>query len=140
MNIELFIQWLQWFNDRVAPRKVLLIMDNFSAHIAAVSEQLQHLNHLVICWLPPNVTSRYQPLDQGIIKAFKVHYRRHWLQYIIDEFGHNRQPLKTTNVLKALRWTVQSWQAVTATTISNCWRHSTLVSEVSLPNSSVQDV
>lgn len=140
MNTELFIQWLQWFNDRVAPRKVLLIMDNFSAHIAAVSEQLQHLNHLVICWLPPNVTSRYQPLDQGIIKAFKAHYRRHWLQYMIDEFDHNRQPLKTTNVLKALRWTVQSWQAVTVTTISNCWRHSTLVSEVSLPDSSVQDV
>lgn len=95
-------------------------MDNFSAYTATVTEQLESLQQLVICWLPPNVTSKYQPLDQGIIKAFKAHYRRQWLQYMLDEFEASKQPLKTTNVLKAIRWTIQAWQAVSPLTIHHC--------------------
>lgn len=33
--------------------------------------------NLICMFLPPNVTSVIQPLDQGIIVAFKAHYRRH---------------------------------------------------------------
>lgn len=29
-----------------------------------------------ICFLPPNTIAKLQPLDQGIIAAFKVRYRK----------------------------------------------------------------
>lgn len=142
MNTEIFSEWLRWFNNRVSPRKVLLIMDNFSAHAAAVEANDGLLNNLVICYLPPNVTSKYQPLDQGVIASFKSYYRRSWLQYMVDEFDEGRNPLYTTNVLKALRWTLQAWQFTKQSSIANCWYHSTLItrpSELQAPPQGLQD-
>jgi hypothetical protein len=38
MVIGIMVKWLQWFNNIISGRKVILLMDNFSAHEAAVSE------------------------------------------------------------------------------------------------------
>ena len=79
-------------------------MDNFSAHVAAVeASRTRPLQNTVICWLPPNATSKVQPLDQGIIRTWKAYYRKRWLMYMVDQFEAGRNPLKTTNVLKAIR-------------------------------------
>lgn len=111
-------------------RKVLLIMDNFSAHSAAVTDlaTTSPLQNTMVCYLPPNTTSKSQPLDQGIIRAFKAYYRRQWLQYMVDEFDSNSQPLKTMTLLKAVRWSIQAWITLTPQTIAHCWQHSTLLS------------
>ena len=54
--------------------KVLMIMDNSSTHTlenVAVTKLLGFnclpMSHVAIVFLPPNVTSVVQPLDQGII-------------------------------------------------------------------------
>jgi hypothetical protein len=53
------IKWLQWFDAR-AQRPVLLLIDNFSAHEAAV-EIIQAsallLKWTQIEWFPANITS-----------------------------------------------------------------------------------
>jgi hypothetical protein len=49
---------------------VVLLMDNFSAHQAAVIEiqsSSYPLQNTLIIWLPANSISRYQPLNQGFI-------------------------------------------------------------------------
>ena len=110
---------------------MLLLLDNFAAHLSAV-EKLENLpageglRNTEICWLPPNSTSMVQPLDQGIIRAFKAHYRAQWLQYMVDEYEANNNPLKTMNLLKTIRFSVKAWSELTIETVRNCWSESTV--------------
>ncbi|KAI1002765.1 hypothetical protein K3495_g5437 [Podosphaera aphanis] len=105
MTADLMIEWLEYFPHRIAgDRKALLIMDNFSAHVSAYQKIQQSLSHNVtVCWLPPNSTSRTQPLDQGIIRASKASYRKRWLEFMPDEYESGRL------------------DSVTELTIKNCW-------------------
>lgn len=127
MTGVLFAEWLHWFDNKMAGRKVLLLMDNFSGHKSGLDLLQSPLQNVQYIWLPPNTTSRCQPLDQGIIKAFKAYYKRRWLQYMCTEYDDGKNPLQTINVLKAIRWSIEAWDHVTTQTISNCWFHSTLI-------------
>lgn len=135
MNTTVMSEWLQAFYAHIGRhREVLLSMDNFSAHVSALEITPPPLN-IRICWLPANSTSRFQPLDQGIIQSFKSHYRRQWLDYMLGCYDNNQKPLDSMNLHLAIRWIVRSWNHyVSNTTIYNCFRKSTLVpSPISLP-------
>lgn len=54
-------------------------MDNATSH----SKQLNHPNVKII-FFPPNCTSLIQPLDQGVIRAFKAHYIRKIFETLFD--------------------------------------------------------
>ena len=75
MDHNIMVQWLKAFVQRMRGRKVLLLMDNFGAHCLAVDMMRESggLENVTIKWLPPNATSIHQPLDQGIIKAWKAY-------------------------------------------------------------------
>jgi hypothetical protein len=94
------------YKDKGEGRKVLLLMDNFSAHELAVQlvGGLQGLSNVRIAWLPPNTTSVWQPMDQGIIVSFKLQYRKQWIEYMIRAHEANKNPQKTVNLLKAIQW------------------------------------
>ncbi|XP_065651003.1 tigger transposable element-derived protein 4-like [Hydra vulgaris] len=77
-------------------RKVALIIDNCPAH-----PNVENLKAIELVFLPPNTTSKTQPMDQGVIRALKTFYRtnvvRRQIKYI--DVG------KTTpniNILKAM--------------------------------------
>jgi DDE superfamily endonuclease len=109
---------------------VLLILDNFSAHEAGARylQANEPLRNTEIIYLPPNVTSRHQPLDQGVIRTWKSHWKRKWLQYMIDEFDEGREPVKSMDILKAVRWGIDSWHHdVSLSAIENCWIKSGLL-------------
>ena len=60
MTIQLFIKFLLWFDLKMTGQKVALLMDNFSAHQAAVADILASktpLKNTLIIWLPTNSTS-----------------------------------------------------------------------------------
>jgi len=86
-------------------RKVLLLMDNFSGHELAVHlvGGLQGLSHVRIAWLPPNTTSVWQPMDQGIIASFKLQYRKLWIAFMLREYEASKNPQKTVNLLRAIQ-------------------------------------
>jgi hypothetical protein len=135
MNTTIMSEWLQAFYNHIGTtRKVLLTMDNFSAHITAV-EFTPPPSNIRICWLPKNSTSRFQPLDQGIIQSFKSHYRRQWLSYMLECYNNDQDPQQTMNLHLAIRWILRSWNnCVSNTTIYNCFRKSTLIiTPISLP-------
>ena len=132
MTAVIFIEYLRWFDAQMAGRKVLLLVDGFSAHKSGI-QQLQELaddtglRNTTVEVLPPNTTSIYQPMDQGIINNLKVHYRKRWLQQMVSQTLEEENPLKTTTILTAIRWVLDAWKNdVSKETIANCWRHSQL--------------
>jgi hypothetical protein len=50
-------------------RSILVLLDNCASH------PFLNLNNIKLLFLPPNTTSRLQPLDAGIIRSFKQRYR-----------------------------------------------------------------
>ena len=103
-------------------RKILLFMDNAGCH---PQELCDRFSNIQICFLPANTTSILQPLDLGIIKNFKLHYRRNFLRYVIskiDECDKASDVVKSLNILIAIRWVALAWSQVTTDTISKCFR------------------
>ena len=123
-------RFLQQFNNKIYRRKVLLLLDNILGYKLSVEKVggLDTLENVKIRWLPPNTTSHWQPLDQGIIASFKLHYRRQWVSYILQQLQADKDPNKTVNLLKAIGWTRVAWNnCVTSTTIQRCFIKSTIV-------------
>lgn len=88
-------------------------MDNFSAHLAAVNElesmpQGLGLKNTEVVFLPPNITSKLQPLDQGIIASFKARYRRIWIRFMLDEHERGYNPMKRMHMLKAIQFSIRA--------------------------------
>ena len=102
---EIFRNWLQLINNQIMckNRKIILFIDNCGAHPDV------QLNNVAVEFLPPNTTSRLQPLDAGIIKTVKSIYRKHLLRHVLfrmDEVTTASQLAKCVNVLDAITWLV----------------------------------
>ncbi|XP_003742240.1 tigger transposable element-derived protein 1-like [Galendromus occidentalis] len=79
-----------WFHECFIPQvksylagkplefKVLLLMDNAGGH----AQDLEYAG-VRVEFLPPNTTSLIQPMDQGVIRAFKALYTRSVLQHLV---------------------------------------------------------
>ncbi|XP_065684566.1 tigger transposable element-derived protein 4-like [Hydra vulgaris] len=52
-------------------RKLALIIDNCQAHT-----NVENLKAIELVFLPPNTTSKTQPMDQGVIRALKTFHRK----------------------------------------------------------------
>jgi hypothetical protein len=151
MNYKIMLEWLRWFDKR-ASRPVLLLMDNFSAHEAAVdlleeSGQGQPLQWTRIEWFPANTTSIFQQLDQGIIQNWKCFVKKQLLLFLKEEFDSGRDYTKTHNVLRAIQWGISAWEQVKLTTICGCWAkgfdistHSLTVNSFAESNDLVEDI
>jgi hypothetical protein len=66
-------------------RKFLIILDNATCH--KLDYNALNFTNLEIIFLPPNSTSKSQPLDKGIIQNVKVFYRRKLVQYYLRSIG-----------------------------------------------------
>lgn len=133
MRSDIMIEYLHWFDRRMKGRKVALLLDNFSAHELGVKRigGVTALRNTLIIWLPANTTSKWQPLDQGIINAWKAHTRRHFVRYLVREV--EKAPpgvdfeLPKINILQAIRWGVEAWNNdVRPSTIFNCFTKSSV--------------
>jgi hypothetical protein len=126
MTSLVFQDWLITFNKLIRinnpQRKILLLLDNAGSHSIHGLE----LRNIVIKFLPPNTTSKLQPLEAGIIANFKSKYRTHFIRFLINEIDRNGTKGKL-DILGAIRFVVKSWNEVSATTIRNCWFHTKLI-------------
>lgn len=85
-------------------------------------------------WLPPNATSEYQPLDQGIIHNWKTHVKKQFVMFMAKTFDEGKNLSAEMHVLRAIRWGIQAWEwDVTPTTIQSCWRKSQCIDFGSFP-------
>ena len=87
MYNEFLNMFEKWVSQDLQKNKVLLIMDNAPSHIKLPSTKLRVST---LAYLPPNTTSVVQPLDQGIIRCYKVLYRTAMLTQLILQFDADR--------------------------------------------------
>ena len=84
----------------------------------------RHQGKILQVFLPANTTSMLQPLDLGIIKNFKVYYRKLLLTFVlakIEECTNATETVKSVTVLHALRWVAEGWERVKSDTIQKCF-------------------
>ena len=128
MLSTVFQDWLQGFNREVASKygdqHVLLLLDNCPSH--KIDGLV--LSNVDVHFLPPNTTSKIQPMDAGIIMSFKRHYRHLHINWILNqvEAGNDIKNLKM-DVLQAIKFIIKSWKEVSSQTIYNCWHHTKIL-------------
>lgn len=78
-----------WFHNVFLPevrkvagyRKVALLMDNCAGHDTTCEDPLGQVR---VFFFPPNTTSVFQPLDQGMIAVFKARYKSKMLTKVVN--------------------------------------------------------
>ena len=120
MTSQFMEEWLTAFNGRMKMqnRHVLLFLDNATCHphIKFSNEQL--------AWFPPYTTSVSQPMDQGIIRNVKVHYRKLLIQSFLanmDSTSSGSELARTLSVLNAVIWISQTVKNLLPDTVTRCF-------------------
>ena len=104
--------------------KIILLLDNAPSY--PLTETLTSADRkATTCFLQPNCTSVLQPMDQGILEAFKRHYKKQLLRHVILE--NESYMLTVPEIVKKLTikdgvyWSAQAWEEATSTSLSRAW-------------------
>uniref|UniRef100_A0A3Q1B5X2 DDE-1 domain-containing protein n=1 Tax=Amphiprion ocellaris TaxID=80972 RepID=A0A3Q1B5X2_AMPOC len=125
---------LDWFKQCFIPEvkrylrekgldfKVLLLLDNAGGHADDLS-----YDSVQIEFLPPSTTSLIQPLDQGIIRAFKALYTHNTLQQLVDAVDSDQDfSLKDYwrgyTIASCLQNIQRAIQEMKPETLNACWK------------------
>ncbi|XP_069174685.1 jerky protein homolog-like [Procambarus clarkii] len=125
--------FVEWFNKNFVPEvkehlksvglpqnsKVVLLLDNSSTHPRG--DELVNGN-IIGMFLPPNSTSVIQPMDQGIIKNLKHHYKRMFARRLNNQLGTLKDFYKVFTIKSAIWTIVSAWDEVKQTTLRNGWK------------------
>ena len=127
--------FLEWFHDHFVPLvqekltergkepRALLVLDNCSAH---PDEDLlvSRDGQVKAVFLPPNVTSLIQPMDQGVLESLKRRYRKSLLRDILlsDEDLDIVKFLKAVNMRTVVEKAAAAWADISTDTIRKSWR------------------
>ncbi|XP_062523895.1 jerky protein homolog-like [Corticium candelabrum] len=125
-----------WFHHKFVPvvqetlrekgldDKAVLLLDNCSAH--PNEEDLISADGKVIAkFLPPNVTSLIQPMDQGVLVSIKRRYRKKMLQDLILQNDRGVSIIDFVcgiNMMEISDKVSASWDEITPRTIRLSWR------------------
>ena len=118
---ELIAAWMRRVDNRMRRqnRHILLFLDNCGAH------PHMELENVKVIFLPPNTTSKLQPMDAGIIQNLKMVYQKKLLRHIIflmDAASTASDSAKKVTVLDAILWQTSAWGSVKPETISKCFQ------------------
>ncbi|CAG8507673.1 10705_t:CDS:2 [Scutellospora calospora] len=111
MTTVLFQNWLKEFDLKMAGRKTLLLIDGAKCY----SYKNLNLRNITVHVLPPNTTSRIQPLNAGIIMSFKRRYKSYFIKWLLDQYESGND--KKLNVLNAIKFIVKAWKEVSSETL-----------------------
>lgn len=122
MTKVIFNEWLlKWDNALMREkRKIYLLIDNCSCHSLELDPKC-----IKLLFLPTNTTSILQPLNQGIIHAFKLGYRTRITEKLLLLFDKDEdtdkfeQFLKNFSLLDCAFEVKNSWNQVSSDAIYN---------------------
>ncbi len=124
-----------WFHNEFVPTikikltelgvepKALLLLDNCSAH-PDEDELVSSDGKIEAVFLPPNVTSLIQPMDQGVHESIKRRYRRKLLEELLfkNDEGVSVIDFLTIDMLKVINLIASSWDEISSATLQLSWR------------------
>jgi hypothetical protein len=121
MNLTIFNNYLVKLDKRLGflldpNKKALLIVDNCRAHPPSLASNYKNID---LKFFPPNITSRAQPMDMGIIHSLKSHYKNAMSKRKNDAINNKIQ--LNFSLLEAIHLLKDSWSNVTKSTIVNCF-------------------
>uniref|UniRef100_A0A2A4JVK0 HTH CENPB-type domain-containing protein n=1 Tax=Heliothis virescens TaxID=7102 RepID=A0A2A4JVK0_HELVI len=104
--------------------KAVLVLDNAPGHPRELGTM--HPN-IKVTFLPPNTTALLQPMDQGIIQAFKLYYIRRTFKFILDNMECNpdmsvMECWKKFDIAKCIINIKESLQELKPHTLKSCWK------------------
>lgn len=123
MTCEVFVEWLKIINREMikAKRKILLFIDDSPVH-----PKLHDFSNIALKFLPANTVTAIQPLDLGLITAFKTYYRKYMLSYVlvypIESENSSFVFSNVVNELDAVYWIERAWSIVCPTLIQRCFK------------------
>lgn len=115
MTSNIFEKWLIKIDKNMSQdkRKIILFIDKCTAYPHTLSSKLKSVT---LAYFPPNVASKLQPMDQGIINNLKVYYRKHIL---------NIENKTTITLRDCISEVSKAWSNdVTSETIEKCFSKS----------------
>ena len=115
MDSILFEEWVREVDRRLTKegRKTVLLVDNCPAH-----PSIDNLVSTELILLPPNTTSKLQPMDQGVIRSLKAHYKIMFIKKLIEAI-EKKKPLPEFSILNAMQMLDLAWGKVTTKTVVN---------------------
>ena len=122
MTGVLFEEWVRKLHSsfRAQSTKVALLIGNCPAH-----PEIKNLTNINLIFLPPNTMSVLQPMDQGVIRSLKAHYRKKVVRLCIKAVESNKQ-LPKVSIHQTVKHLVSSWNAVSKETTVNCFKKSNI--------------
>ena len=133
MSFEIFHAW---FHNSFIPmvrkelsslgleQKAVLVLDNCPAH-PNEEDLISDDGNITALYLPPNVTSLIQPMDQGVLVALKRRYKKKLLRRLLieDENGASLiNFLKSVNIKIVTELIAESWGEIKESTLRKSWR------------------
>ncbi|XP_013787057.1 tigger transposable element-derived protein 6-like [Limulus polyphemus] len=133
MTNAVFQDWITGFNKRMKAqhRNIIFLLENATLHSQV------NLNNVKIVFLPPKAKSVLQPLDQGIIHAFKAHYKKRLVHSVLSNMDKSKLG-ESVSVLEACVWINSSMRETKTSTVSKCFTKC-FISSPSIDNSEDED-
>ncbi|XP_054630194.1 tigger transposable element-derived protein 4-like isoform X2 [Dunckerocampus dactyliophorus] len=122
MTSNLFEMFMRNLNKKMQrqSRKIVMLLDDAPCH-----PHLQ-LSNIKLVFVPLNTTSITQPMDQGIIQAAKLKFRKRQLRSIVHQMEQEPsltapELMRNTDILKAIYWVDRAWKDTSPETIQKCF-------------------
>jgi hypothetical protein len=89
MTSSISEDWLRRIDQKFHSEKIkiILFVDNCLAHPFVTMKELRAVK---VAFLPPNTTTKLQPLDQGVIKNLKYHYYKRTIWKMLDRIDNEK--------------------------------------------------
>ncbi|XP_019567133.2 tigger transposable element-derived protein 1 isoform X2 [Rhinolophus sinicus] len=106
------------------PHRVLLLLDGAPCHPANLRSLSTHVR---VEFLPKNTSALIQPMNQGVIAAFKTCYLRRTLSQLVQDTAGGDRPSvqefwRSYTVMTAVDNIAQAWADLQPATMNSAWR------------------
>ena len=125
MDSILFEEWVREVDRRFTKegRKIVLLVD-----ICPAVPSIDNLVSTELIFLPPDTTSKPQPMDQGIIRSLKAHYKTISIKKLIEAI-EKKKPLPEFSILDAMQMFEVAWGKVTTKIVVSCFEKARISTE-----------